>query len=723
MSRRRRVGKKQASLSAQAGPRLVQQAIVTGVREKFADALRSHQAGNWRGAEQLYREILLLDSRHVDALHLLGVVAYQLGRIDEAVGLIGEAIMLVCDEPTFYSNLGLAFRAQGKLEEAEASFERALSYKPDYAEAHSNLGVVLQDQGRLEEAAASLEKAIIYKPDYAEAHSNFGLVLLGQGKLEVAVTSFERALQCKPDYAEAYYNLGHAMQRQGNLEQAAALYRTAITYKANYAEAYGNLGSVLQRQGKLAKAILSYGQALFHEPGHAQTHSNLGFAFQSQGKLDEAKTHYQKALSLQPEFAEAHSNFLFCLTHDETVSAESMFFEHCRFSDQFELALQKDWPVHCNSRDPDRPLQIGFVSGDFYDHPVSRLILPILEALISNRKYVTHAYNNNCIEDHVTQNLRNSMKHWNDVSNLTDSALAEKIRADQIDILIDLSGHTARNRLLTFARKPAPVQVSWVGYPATTGLHAIDYYLADRHLAPIGTIDRCFREKIVRMPAVCRFQPHVDSPPTNQLPALRNEFFTFGSLNRNSKLGNAVIDLWCRVLNSVANSRMIVGGIVEEESEKDFLGKFAQRGIGPQRITFYNRMGMLDYLRLHHEIDLMLDTFPYSGGTTSGHAVFMGVPVLTLVREGLASRQTASLLYPTGLGAFVAESEDEFATKAVYWTRNMNELNQIRTGLRAKIAASPLMKVPFIARGLEKALRIMWQRWCDGLTVESFEIT
>ena len=718
--KQRRTRKKHVSVESET--QLAQQKTIFGLREKFADALRNHQTGNLSRAEQLYQEILKVDARHADALHLRGVLAYQIGCVDEAVNLISEAITILSDQHAFHSNLGLAFHAQGKLVEAVASFERSLAIRPDYAEAHNNHGIVLQEQGDSEGAAASYEKALIFKPDFAAAHTNVGTVLLGQGRLEDAAISFERALFFQPDYAEAQLNLGHALRRQGKLEQAAALYRGAISHKSNYADAYVNLGGVLHKQGKLAEAISSYEQALHYKPDHAQAHSNLANALQSQGKLNKAKVHYEKAISLDPNFVDAHSNFLFCLTHDATTSIETLFVEHCRFSDRFERTLQSDWQLHSNSRDQNRPLQIGFVSGDLYEHPVSRLILPVLDVLAANGNYTMHAYYNNDIEDHMTRRLRDVMNHWNGISHFSDDVLAKKIRADQIDILFDLSGHTARNRLLTFARKPAPVQVSWLGYPATTGLRAIDYYLADRHLAPIGAIDRCFTEAIVRLPSVCRFQPHPDSPDVSRLPALRNNLFTFGSLNRNSKLGNEVIALWSRVLNLVPNSRMVLGGIHDEESQNALIGQFAQHGIAANRLALYPRLAMLQYLRLHNEIDLMLDTFPYSGGTTSGHAVWMGVPVLTLVGEGLASRQTASLLYPAGLAEFVAESEDAFVEKAAHWTRNMYELDKIRTSIRSTITASPLMDASLIARGLEQALKIMWKRWCENLPVERFEI-
>jgi hypothetical protein len=299
--------------------------------------------------------------------------------------------------------------------------------------------------------------------------------------------------------------------------------------------------------------------------------------------------------------------------------------------------------------------------------------------------------------------------------------LAQQIRADGIDILIDLSGHTRNNRLLTFARKPAPIQASWIGYPGTTGLQAMDYYLADRFLLPPGLFDGQFTEKIVRLPGTAPFCPAQESPPVNALPALTNGCITFGSFNRLNKITRPVVALWSRLMSAVPGSKMLMGAMPEGDDHSGLIDWFAREGIARERLSFHPRSGIAAYLELHHQVDICLDTFPYNGGTTTLHAIWMGVPTLTLAGGTVPARQGAALLGHVGLEEFVAQDAADFVRKGLRWTGDVAALAELRSGLRERFAHSALGRPELIAAGLESALRTMWQRWCAGLPPESFD--
>ncbi len=397
--------------------------------------------------------------------------------------------------------------------------------------------------------------------------------------------------------------------------------------------------------------------------------------------------------------------------------------EHCAFGEKFEAPLRASWPRHSNVRDPARCLQIGFVSGDLREHAVASFVEPLLARLAESAALSLHAYYNHATEDSVTARLRTHFRHWHRIVGLSDAALAERITSDRIDILIDLSGHTAENRLLTFARKPAPVQVSWIGYPGTTGLKAMDYYLADRHFLPPGTFDSQFTEKLVYLPANAPFLLDAIAPAVNALPALRNGYVTFASFNRLNKLRPQVIALWSRLLRSLPEARMVLGGMPSEAASNPLIDWFAREGIVRERFSLHPRCDIAAYLALHHQVDMCLDTFPYTGGTTTTYALWMGVPTLTLAGHTPPGRQGAAILGHVGLEAFVAKNADDFQRRGEYWANDLSALSAVRSGLRQRIEHSLLSQPEVIAAGLECALRTMWQRWCAGLPPESIDVS
>ncbi|WP_333874568.1 tetratricopeptide repeat protein [Methylobacter sp.] len=618
--------------------------------------------------------------------------------------------------------LGVALQKQGRIAEALAAMQKATDVSPDDAEAHCKLAVYLHQQNRLVEAEASLRRALEIKPDYAEAHSKLGSIFRDQDRLTEAEISLLCALKIDPNQADVQNNLGNVRWRQNRPDQAKTCFLNALAINPKFAEAHNNLGSIFFAQGNLAEAEASFSKAVAISPDFGEAHNNLGYVFLHQRRLPEAQASLQRALELSLDVGEARSSELFYLTHNDTVDATAIFTEHRRFGEEFEAPLRAFWPQHSNSREPGRCLQVGFVSGDFCDHAMANFIEPVLEHLAGYPQLVLHAYYNHSLEDDVTRRLHRYLKHWHPVVGLSHAALAEKIRADGIDILIDLSGHTAKNRLLTFARKPAPLQVSWMGYPGTTGLTAMDYYLADRFLLPPGQFDDQFTEKIVRLPACAPYQPNSAAPPVSALPALSNGYVTFGSFNRQNKLRQSVIGVWSQLLRALPDSRIVLGGMPDDDRYETLIDWFAQEGIAPERLSFHSRCSIPEYFALHQQVDICLDTFPYNGGTTTLNALWMGVPTLTLVGETVTARQGATILGQLGLNAFVAQDAADFVRKGLSWANHPDSLANVRAHLRERLQQSAIGQPSMIAASVEFALRMMWQHWCAGLPAESFEV-
>lgn len=584
--------------------------------------------------------------------------------------------------------------------------------------------VALYQQRRFAEAQALARSLTLRFPRYAYGWKILGAALLAQGQHAQALLPMQTAAELSPEDAETHRNLGIARKMNGRLAEAEASCRRALEIAPADAKAHNHLGIVLKEQGRFIEAEVHYRRAVELTPTYVDGHSNLGSVLQVQGRLPEAEASLRQTLALKPDDAGSHSALLFCMSQNEAVDAAALFAEYCRFGAQFEAPLRAQWQPHSNSREPERCLQVGFVSADLRNHAVASFLEPVLLHLATYASLSLHAYANHRTDDSVTQRLRGYVKHWHPVAGLSDAALAEKIRADGIDILFDLSNHTGHNRLLAFARKPAPVQISWIGYHGTTGLSGMDYYLTDRFLLPPGQFDHQFTEKLVHLPAGAPFLPSAEAPPVNDLPALGNGYLTFGSFNRPSKLSRTVIALWSQLLRAAPTSRMVLGAMLPDGQYDTLTAWFAGEGIARERLDFHPHSSMQDYLALHHQVDACLDTFPYAGGTTTFHALWMGVPTLTLAGSTIAGRTGAGILGHVGLDAFVAQDAVAFVRQGLSLAADdFSALARLRAGLRERFAQSAPGQPALIAASLERALRTMWQRWCAGLPTGSFEIS
>ncbi|MBE0475167.1 glycosyltransferase family 41 protein [Rhodoferax sp.] len=680
--------------------------------QALQNAIALHQSGNFRQAEVIYQRILHTEPNHPDALHLLGLVYHQQGQSKLAVPLIKKAIALNPADTTYQFNLGNLHQDLGQLDEAIACFEQVLASQPGYVDALAALGTAYKAQGRLDEAVASFQQVLQYQPDRSDAYFNLARTLADLGQLDTSVAQSKEALLNNPPHAELQFRLGNARQASDQSDLAIAHYRQALVLKPDFADACYHLGNALEKQGKFNEAIDCYRQALKHRPDDVNAYLDCARALVTQGQLDDAIAIYRKVLLLQPECASTYSNLLLTLQSLDTCSSNALFQEHLRYAEIFEAPLKPHWQPHGNSREPARKLKLGYVSADFCRHVVANFFEPIL-ANHDKSQFEIYGYYNNTKHDSYTDRIAAQMDHFLVCSNLSEDQLAQRIRLDGIDILVDLSGHTALNRLPVFARKPAPVQASYIGYPGSTGLSAIDYRISDPWQDPVGLTERYHSEALVRIPGGMAFTPEPFAPEVNALPALSSDELVFACLNNLSKVNPAVVHLWARILHALPQARLMLGNVTDSGIRDRLTSLFGKAGIGPERLWLQARVSVPDYLALHHQIDMALDPFPYSGGTTTMHSLWMGVPVITLAGDHAVSRLCAAHLSRVGLPEFITHSQDDYVQCAVKFANDLPALDAVRQSLRERMNA-PQCQPAAITRQLEAAYRDMWHNWCTS---------
>lgn len=545
--------------------------------------------------------------------------------------------------------------------------------------------------------------------------------LLAQEKYEDVEDLVFSIIQQRSDWTVGWRMLSDLYLLQGKDARIPAL-RT-LELNGQDPKEYCHYGLVLKKSGDLLGAATAFEKAIKLKDDYAIAHNNLGLVMKDLGAVDYAVDAFKKALELNPNYSSCLSNLLFTLTHQEDIDSEALLKSHLAFSNQFEAPIKPHWKPHHNVRDENKLIQVGFVCADFRDASVNCFLEPILQFLSINPDLSLHAYSNAIQEDSNSEKLRSRFRFWNNVSDLSDARLCEKIRNDEIDILVDLSGHTINNRLMTFAMKPAPVQVSWLGYLNTTGLESIDYYLADHHLLPPNIFDNQFTEKLVQLPANAPFMPSDVAPEVNELPALTKGYITFASFNRPNKISQATITLWAKLMHAVPGSKILLGGMPNDGSYDALINWFNESGIGRERLEFHPRSFMKNYLKLHHEVDICLDTFPSNGVTTTCHAAWMGVPTLSLEGGTLTSRAAMAIMKHVGLNSFVADNHEDFVRKGARWASNLTTLSDIRTSLRSRFNQSALAQPEMLADAFSHALRKMWKTWCNETLPSSFVVS
>jgi len=676
------------------------------------EGMRLVEEGCLEEAKAVFDSICRNTTNDAEAWFWLGRVYGKLGEIDAAGDCCRRAIGLRPEYCEAHVNLGKALMLQGKHEEAIASYQTVLQIDSQNAEAYTDLGNIWFRQGKYEDAAKCYETVVRLKPQSADAFYNLGNIKRVQKIYTEAISCYEKAIFINPNMAAAYNNLGAALYEQGEVARAISNYQHALGLDPNYAEVYNNLGIILKGQGYMVDAERMFIKTMQLNPELIEPYLSLGAMRNRQGDAESAMELFQKALAIAPSRADIQSSMLMTMCYLPEYSSDTLF------------AAARQWAVRhkperyqpfrfLNNPNPARRLRIGYVSGDFNAHPVSYFIEPVL--IHHDRSgYEVFCYYNKIMCDEYTRRLQACSDHWVDIAGQSDEAVLQQIQRDSIDVLVDLSGHTAENRLPVFAHKAAPVQATWMGYFATTGMEAMDYIIADRCVIP--RMDEClYVEQVVRLPHcyLC-FSPPRHPIDVSPLPALTAGTITFGCFNNPAKLSPALFDCWLRLMRAVPHSRLFIKyrGADSDTNQKRYKALFENAGIGSDRLRLSGYSPREGMLAAYHEVDIALDPFPYNGGTTTAEALWMGVPVITLRGDRFAGRVGESILTTMGLDEFVVNTEEDYITRAAALADDLNALSVLRATLREKMLDSPLCDGAAFTASLQDAYRHMWRTWC-----------
>ncbi len=674
---------------------------------------------------------------------LSGLIAYRGGRLAEALPMMERAVELAPSNPDARNNLGVALTQAGRLDEAELHLRAAVRLDANFVEARSNLGDLLRLRGRFDEAGTCLREALRIDPEHVGTCHNLGNLFLDLGQLALAEDCFRKVLARNAKHAGAHGSLGKALRELGRFAEAEAACRQAVALEpssvytlmnlgdvlrdsdrpkeaervylsvlqidAASPMAYNNLGIALRKQGRLKEAEAAFRSSVKFAPDHALPYSNLGNALGDQGKLAEAETFYREALRLQPDNFDAWSCLLFSLNYSDGRTAEERLREARRFG---ALASAHAGGAYASWRcapNPDR-LRIGLVSGDIHSHPVGYFLEGLL-ARVSTRQIEFIAFATGPKADELTLRVKPFFKEWVPLHGLNDKDAARAIHERAPHILIDLAGHTADNRLPLFVYRAAPLQVSWLGYFATTGLPEMDYLLASRYTVPPGEEGQ-FTEKVWRMPdtTLCFTAPQAEVA-VSPLPALEQGFVTFGCFNNLSKMNAQVVAAWSALLKRMPSAKLFLKAnqLGDPGVAADVLAAFGAHGIAGERLILEGHSGRAQYLAAYRRVDIALDPFPYPGGTTSVEALWMGVPVLTLKGARLISHQGEAIAHNAGLSDWIADDIEDYVAKAVRFASNQEALADLRGRLRKQFLDSPLADAARFARHFEDAMWGMWR--------------
>lgn len=676
------------------------------VAEALDLAARWHRDGRWADAESVYRRILAEHPDTATAHNLLGVLRHQQGEHADAIAHLRRAIAIEPTRSDFFVNLSAPLNARGDTAGAIAACRQALALDPTLPDAWYNLGLWLAVDARTGDAEQALREALRLRPDRAEWHNGLGNLLTAEHRAEEAIAAYREAIRLRGDYAEAHYNIANVLAARGDDAAALQHYRTALALKPDFADAHFNFGNFWHRRGELDAAAACFDAALRAEPKYVSALWHLGNVGKDRGRIAEAIACWRRALTMDPGDAALHSTLALYLRFDPATTPAQVAAEESAWNERHAVPLRPLRPIHARSREPEKQLRVGFISPDFWDHAVGRNVRPLLAAH-DRERFEFFCYSDSLQPDALTDRLRSDAGHWCESGRLSHEALAARIRADEVDVLVDLALHTGGNRLLVFARQPAPVQMSFAGYPGGTGVETIPHRISDPHLEGGSAISTTTH----LLESFWCFDPVELDIAVNPLPALDAGHVTFGCLNHACKTNAPVLALWARVLRECPGSRLLLLS-PPGRHRTGVLEALRAHGIADERVMFAPHRPRAEYMRLYHHVDLGLDTFPYGGHTTSLEALWMGVPVVTLPGEAIVSRAGLSQLRNLGHADLVARDADDFVRIAITLATDLPRLATLRATLRAEMERSVLMDAPRFARGVEKAFRTAWRQWC-----------
>ena len=671
--------------------------------------------GKLEAACARFQQAILYSPNDPAAHNNLGITLFELGRSGEAANSYAQALALAPQHAAAHYNLGIALNACSSFDQACISFRKALSIQPESADAWNNLGIALAKLGKLDEAVASYTRAIELKPECAAAYNNLAMAHFDMGRTGEAVAGYAQAIACNPEYAEAYYNLGIALKAQGKYDEAIRNYHRAIELKANPAEAYNNLGLALYAQGKPDEAVASLTQALALKPDSVEACTNLGFILHSLGRPDEAYACSQRALALQPDCALAYTNLIFTHAYMHDIPPE----EGRALAAGWEKAVlcESDRDAAQARRYAFKPratgkLRLGIVSAELGEHAVAEFLEPVLAALDRSRIRVT-LYPTVCRSGARAERLKALADEWMPLTSLPDAAAAAQIRAQQIDVLIDTTGHTSGCRLGIFAHRAAPVQCHYIGSLSTSGLAEMDWFIADRDLLP----DACnahFREAIWRLPRPwLAYRGDRSLPESAWQPDAQGAIW-LGSFNNSDKVRQDACRLWAKALCALPQSKLLLKdrATASESVRQRILGELGKHGVASQRVEFATRTPDWNaHMALYDRIDIALDPIPLNSGTTAFDALWMGAPLVSLESDWMGGRMGSAILRALGRPEWVARTEEEYVAIVTALARDVEGRRAMRREQRALMAASPLCDAQGLARALEDAFEEMLDDW------------
>lgn len=713
----------------------------------YQQAIVYYQSGQLQAAQDVCRQLLAALPRNPDVLNFAGIVENQMGQYKSAIKFLRQAVKVNGKNASYHGNLALALQNSGELREAAVEYRRALVIDPNLAEAHMNLGNILKDQGDLEGAMERLQHALGLQPENAAVHYNLGSLLYKQGKGDEALASFDRALALQPFLAQAHSNRGLVLKDQGRYEAAVAAYQSALSIDPNSAEVYNNLGIALMELQHYDDAIAQFEKSLSLRPDNAETLYNLGFTYRAHKKIAKAIEIYTKCLSIDPDNAYAitellHQRHHACLWGEETdrlekqvmdlvrrkrkgvspfifLSLPSSAAEQLICAQTFGHTLAGSIPrvfSHTPGRRAEGKIRIGYLSADYHQHATAYLMAELFERHDRQRFELTaYSYGPDDKSDMRTR-LEKAFDHFVDIRMLPHRAAAQRIYDDGIDILVDLKGYTGEGRLQIAAHRPAPVQVSYLGYPGTLGVDFMDYVIGDAFITPLAD-QPFYSEKIVQLPDCYQpndtqrhIAPEVPGRADCGLPAAG---FVFCSFNSSYKITPAIFDIWMRLLHKTPDS--VLWLFESNELVKENLRREAQaRGVDPERLVFAPGMLLDKHLARHALADLFLDTLPVNAHTTASDALWAGLPVLTCAGGAFAGRVAGSLLHAAGLPDLVTSSLQEYESKALSLAEDPARLRAIREKLLATKRETPLFDIGRFVTHIENAYQEMHARWQSG---------
>lgn len=677
------------------------------------------EAGSREQFEKGINRLLLVHPKCAPAWNMFGVAQKIFG--GDSIPAFRQVVELLPDRPEGHKNLGLALLDAGCFDESSAEIERAVSLGLKDAATLNTLGAALLGASKPAAAQIPLEESISLDPKNRHAWVNLCRSLSEQGLHEIAVSRAREALKLLPPGADLLMTLGNSLNASGDFAAADLVFGEAAEYLSQKVEQQGcgleeieSLADIYRSQGKISNWIKCCELAATRFSDNVAVHEKLAGAYYSGGRIEGAIAAYQRAIEISPSSSRLYSDYLFLSLHDAAISDSELLDRHLEFG--------RRWCGGVNSFDfagvknKEKMLRVGFVSADLRAHAMLSFFEPILDELRKSRNVELHAFYVHSEMDSHSDRISKKFHFWSHVFALSDCELADYISERSIDILVDMSGHSGGNRLVAFGLKPAPIQVSCWGYPATTGIRQMDYYLTDPTWLLPGRYDSQFTESLCHLESIAVFQPYIESPDVSPLPSIRNGYLTIASFNHPRKISRPTLLSWSKLLKYLPDARLIVGGLTERDDGRWLTSELEVLGVSRSRVDIYQRMNMREYLSLHQLADFCINGYPYTGGTTVFHALWMGLPTLTLAGEGPATQTGPSALRKVGLDDWICRSDSELIDKARQIASDVEGLQRVRQELRNKILDSTMgpARSAKVATDLEIAFRKMWVRFCDG---------